>query len=81
MSDYISIDEIPLHGNAAQRPYDEWLKIPAGMALEVTDQLNGQSVNNRRSTICDYFKRHNMPLVVMARGKRLFVARKAEAPA
>ena len=76
MSDYIPIDEIPLHGNATQRPYDEWLKIPDGMALEITDQLNGQSVDNCRSTISDYFKRHDMPLVAMMRRERLFIARK-----
>ena len=76
MTDYIPIDEVPLHGNAKKRPYDEWLKIPDGMALEITDQLNGQSVDNCRSIIADYFKRHDMPLVAMKRGERLFVERK-----
>ena len=76
MTDYMPIDEIPLHGNATRRPYDEWLKIPEGMALEVTDQLNGQAIGNYRSCVADYFRTHNMPLVVMMRGERLFVVRK-----
>ena len=80
MSEYISIDEIPLHGNAAQRPYDEWLKIPEGMALEITDLVDGQPVALCRTVIAQYFKRHDMPLVVMMRRERLFVARKAKAP-
>ena len=92
MSDYISIDEIPLHGNATVWPYAEWRarfdadsssqrKIPDGMALEITDQLNGKKMNTCRTSIAQYLKHHDMPLVVTMRGERLFIMRKAEAPA
>ena len=91
MSDCIPIDEIPSHGNATVWPYLEWRdrfdadsssqrKIPKGMALEITDQLNGQPMVNARTVIAQYLKAHDMRLVVMMRSERLFIVRKAEAP-
>ena len=76
MSDYISIDEIPHRGNATHYPYAEWLKIPEGKALEITEQLNGKTVAIVRTIIAQYLRSHDLSLVVMMRGERLFVARK-----
>ena len=81
MSDYIPIDELPpIQGHGTQYPYAEWLKIPEGMALEITDLVDGQPVVEVRTVIAQYFKRHDMPLMVTMRRERLFIVRKAEAP-
>ena len=79
MSDCVPMAEGPATASA-RYPYAEWLKIPDGMALEISDQLNGQPPRSCRQAIAAYFKYHDMPLVVLMRSERLFIVRKAEAP-
>ena len=73
---YIPIEEIPPARTIW--PYQEWVAtIPENMALEITDQLQDRSVAGTASTITQYFRLHDLPLTVMRRHERLFIARKA----
>lgn len=76
MSKYISVDDIP--GNAGKRnryPYDEWVKIPDGKAVEVTELLDGVKIQSARNAIHQYISVHRLPLRTVSRGERLFIVR------
>ena len=76
MTKYLSPDEIP--GRKIKWPYQVWVKdIPEGKLLEITDQLKGLSIMSARSTIANYCRNNDLPLVPKARGGRLFIFRKA----
>lgn len=81
---YIAIEDIPRSAGAAPEryPYRQWAQdIPPGMALEITDQLNGQKVKHVRATIHNALKRHGISLKVVGRKERLFIVQPKRQPA
>lgn len=75
MMDYIDIEEIPTSNRTGKFPYQEWVAIPPGKALEVTELLDGRRAANFRTAVVQYFRHHEMGLVCMIRKGHVWIAR------
>ena len=73
---YIPIEDIPRSGIIPPdaHPYDEWARtIPEGMALEITNRIDGRTPKNARATIAIALKRKGLSIIVVNRKERLFI--------
>ena len=75
MSKYIDVDDIPGAGTSRRNkyPYDEWLAIPDGRAVEITELLDGVKIVNVRATLHQHIRANRLPLRIVSRGERLFI--------